>query len=404
MLLIIIIYITFISLGLPDALLGSSWTLMRAELNAPVEIAGVISMVIASGTIVSSLMTSRLLRRFRTETVVVVSVAMTALALCGFSWSEGLLGLLFWAIPLGLGGGAVDATLNNFVALHYKSRHMNWLHSFWGVGAMAGPLLLSFIFLNDGSWRDGYLSVGLIQTALVVLLLVSLPLWRGLRKTPPLVSAESTEPTCDGDLSQSAEPAEHTFISNRTAFGLPGVKISLIAFFCYCGLEAGAGLWAATYLTTQKGVVPADAALWTSLYYGGITVGRFLTGMISDKVGSESLIRYGIWSIIVGVVTLFLPLPAIFSLVGLMLIGLGCAPIYPAMIHLTPSRFGTQASQAILGLSMACAYMGSTAMPPVIGALSGAFGFQLMPYVLLALALTMYISSEVVRGRGCINL
>lgn len=377
MILLIIIYLAFISLGLPDALLGSSWTIMHSELGVSIEFAGVIAMIISGGSIISSLLASRIIQRFETGRVIVVSVGMTAVAIIGFSLSSSIWLLIFFAIPLGLGAGAVDATLNNFVALHYKPRHMNLLHCFWGVGAAGGPLILAFLLSRNGSWRGGYMTVGVLQVLLVAILIMTLPMWKKL-------GTESGE-----QLGENNE-----FISNRKAFGIKGVKLVLITFLLYCSLEAGTGLWAASYLTTQRSITPADAALWTSLYYGGITVGRFLSGMIADKIKGETLIRGGLGITMIGVLMLLLPLPTAFCMPGLILIGLGCAPIFPSMIQLTPTRFGKGASQSIIGLSMAFAYVGCTFMPPLIGSVSTFSSMKILPYALLLFIVGMLISSE----------
>ncbi|HHX61016.1 MAG TPA: MFS transporter [Epulopiscium sp.] len=375
--LLLIIYIAFISLGLPDALLGSSWTMMHKELGVSIEFAGIFAFIISGGTIISSLLASRIIRRFETGKVVAVSVAMTGVALLGFSLSTSIWVLLLFAIPLGLGAGAIDALLNNFVALHYKPRHMSWLHCFWGVGATAGPLILAFFIGSNGLWRSGYKTVGLIQVLIVALLVISLPLWK----------------RAGDDLSEE-KSHDSEFISNREAFKIKGVKLALLTFFFYCALEAGTGLWAASYLTTQRGVTPANAALWTSMYFGGITIGRFLSGIVAETIKGENLIRGGLVIIALGVLLFILPLPSMFCMIGLVLIGLGCAPIYPSMIHLTPGRFGKQASQAVIGLSMAFAYIGTTLMPPLLGAVSGVLTLKIFPYALLLFIIGMFIGSE----------
>jgi len=381
--LLLIIYIAFISLGLPDSMLGSAWTVMHADVGAPIALAGIISMVICGGTIISSLMASRMIRRLGTWRVVTVSVLMTALALLGFSVSGAVWMLLLFAVPLGLGAGAVDAVLNNFVALHYKPRHMNWLHCFWGIGATGGSLVIAAFLGAGGSWRTGYTAIGILQATLVIGLFLSRRLWRLPENTA------------------SAEAAETgAFISNRKAAGIRGVKASLIAFFCYCSLETGAGLWSASYLTTRRGVSPADAALWVSLYYGGITAGRFLGGLLAEKMKSESLIRGGLAVIAAGIALLLLPLPPAFCMAGLILIGLGCAPVYPGMIYLVPERFGKAASQSVIGLSMACAYVGSTFMPPLIGALSAVLTLGVLPYMLALFLLGTVVSSEMINQKA----
>ena len=396
LLLLVIIYLAFISLGLPDAILGSAWPIMSKNLNASLEFAGAVSLVISLGTVISSLMTAKLINQFGIGKVVAFSVLLTASALLGFSMANFALALMLLAIPLGIGAGAVDAALNNYVAQNYESKHMNYLHSFWGVGATAGPLIMAnYLMLNEG-WRQGYMAITLIQFALVIILFASLPLWKKA-------------------LSAKQEEADSTpFISNRKALGIFGVKIQLVMFFCYCALEAGTGLWAASYLSIEKGLSPKDAAFWTAMFYLGITSGRFLCGLISgrvsgkvsekvaatgseksaDKLNEEGLIRLGVITIILGVIVLISPLPILLSPIGLMLIGLGCAPIYPNTIHLTPKRFGASASQAVIGLSMACAYIGTTLVPPIIGTLVSYFSFALYPALLLLLALGLLITTE----------
>jgi len=385
-LLLFIIYISFISLGLPDALLGSAWTVMYKDINTFIEFAGAIAMIICSGTIISSLLTSRIIRRFKVGKVVAVSVGMTAVSLIAFSLAKSIWLILLFSIPLGLGAGAVDAVLNNFVALYFKPRHMNWLHCFWGVGATGGPLILSFYLKNNGTWRNGYMTIGILQSVLVIILIVSLPLWN-------IVSSKDEE--------NSHTNSE--FISNRKAFNIKGVKLALITFLFYCSLETGTGLWTASYLTTQRGITATKAALWVSMYYGGITIGRFLSGIISEKIKGENLIRGGLTIILIGIMMFIIPLPPIFCMVGLILIGLGCAPIYPSMIHLTPGRFGTTASQAVIGLSMASAYVGSTFMPPVVGAISTFTSLKILPYTFLVFVLGMLMASEILRNYSSEN-
>lgn len=375
--LLLIIYLAFISLGLPDSMLGTAWTVMHTDIGAPITLAGLISMVISGGTILSSLMSARVIRSMGTWRVVTYSVTLTAIALFGFASATAVWMLLLFAVPLGLGAGAVDAALNNFVAVHYKPRHMNWLHCFWGVGATGGPLVIAAFLSGGGSWRTGYVTIGIAQAALVAGLWASKRLWR----LPETAAAE-----------QAAQGAGH--VTNRAALKIRGVKASLLTFFCYCSLEIGVGLWAASYLTTQRGITPANAAFWVSLYYGGITVGRFINGLLSEKIRSERLIRGGLVVIAGGVATLLLPLLPALSMVGLILIGLGCAPVYPSMIYLVPQRFGKAASQTVIGLSMATAYVGSTFMPPLIGALSAVLTLGVLPYALAVLLLVMVLASE----------
>ncbi|MGF1688085.1 MFS transporter [Photobacterium japonica] len=376
-LLLVIIYLAFISLGLPDAVLGSSWPVMRHDLGADLAFAGVIAFVTSAGTVISSLLSTQLIHRFGPGKVVAISVLMTALALLGFTVASHAWIIVLLAIPLGLGAGSVDAALNNFVALHYQSKHMNYLHSFWGVGATAGPLIMAMFLSQQGGWRDGYATLSYIQFALVAGLFLSLPLWQRATGSTP------------HDDEATASP-----VTNRQVLSIRGVKLQLLMFCAYCSLEAGTGLWAASYLTVEKGMAPTDAAFWTAMYFLGITGGRFLCGFIADHIPSATLIRTGLLTILAGVLALLLPLPAAFTPVGLMLVGLGCAPIYPNTIHLTPQRFGKAASQAIIGLSMACAYVGTTLLPPLMGTTMTALSFTLFPVILLALCLIMLVTTE----------
>ncbi|RKF14288.1 MFS transporter [Alginatibacterium sediminis] len=380
MLLLLIIYLAFISLGLPDAVLGSTWPVAYVDLNSSLEFAGVISIVISAGTVISSLLSSRLIHRFSTGKVMVVSVLLTALALLGFAFSQSVWTLVLLAIPLGLGGGAVDAALNNFVALHYKSKHMNYLHSFWGVGATSGPLIMAIYLNQDQGWREGFEVIAAIQFALVLVLLLSISLWSNVKTRH---SAESSE-------------SPH-LISNTMAFRIKGVKLQLLTFFCYCSLEAGTGLWAASFLITVKGVEPTQAAFWTSMYFLGITLGRFFSGFIADYVKEENSVRVGIFTILLGVVLMALPGSLVLVKLGLVLVGLGCAPIYPNTIHLTPKRFGEQASQTIIGLSMATAYVGTTLIPPLLGLIAVNSSFQVLPMFLLFFVVIMLWSSQRLR-------
>lgn len=338
-LLLVLIYLAFISLGLPDALLGSAWPFMYPLLKVPVSYAGVLSMIIAGGTIISSLNTSRVVSRFGTGLVTAVSVLLTALALLGFSVSSAFWMLCLWAIPYGLGAGAVDAALNNFVALYYSSKHMSWLHCFWGVGVSIGPYIMSYSLTMSNSWERGYALVGLLQIILTGLLFLSLPLWRK--------QAQSKR------ASQRETPKA---LKIHEALRIKGVKQVLVAFFGYCALETTTGLWASSYLVLQWGVTVEAAARWASLFYLGITLGRFLNGFVTDRLGNRKMIRIGLAIIAMGLLAVMLPAPTgLLPLVGLVLIGLGCAPIYPCIIHETPRNFGAENSQAIIDIQMASA-------------------------------------------------
>lgn len=375
--LLIIIYIAFISLGLPDSLLGAAWPVMSGDLGVTLPVAGIVSMIIAGGTILSSLMSNRLIHRFGTGKVMLVSVAATALALLGISFAPTLWLICLMAIPLGLGGGAVDAALNNFVALHYKARHMNWLHCMWGVGATAGPIVMAAFLARQSGWAGGYRAVSFIQIALVAILAGSLPVWRKVEEKSPAGPAD-----------------EKQYVTHKQALRTPGVKLALLTFFCFVGFESSAGLWASSYLVTQKGLEPAAAALWASMFFGGIMAGRVVSGLLSIGLSNKTMIRIGCGLALAAAILLVLPLPAGFSMGGFILLGLGSAPLYPSMIHETPRRFGKAVSQAVIGLQMACAYMGTTFLPPLEGFLSRWFSLSLIPWAICILVVGGMIFSE----------
>lgn len=372
-LLLIIIYAAFISLGLPDSLLGSAWPEMYAQLQVPQSSAGILSMIISGGTILSSLLCERMIRRFGTAAITVVSVSMTAAALLGFSLS-GHFGLLcLVAIPLGLGAGAIDSALNNFVALHYESRHMNWLHAFWGIGATCGPLIMSLFLGKEGGWRSGYGTISIIQWGLVAILVLSLPLWKPFGS--PVSAAQTTQ------------------TGRQSVLKLPGVLPTLLSFFCYCAVEAMTGLWGSSFLVDNRQLSPETAAQWISLFYLGITTGRVFSGFLAISIANDRLIRLGELILLVGILLLLLPWQ-FCGMIGLILIGLGCAPIFPAMLHETPRRFGAAHSQSLMGLQMACAYLGTTCMPPLFGWLASHTGTGLLPVVLIVTAALMFLLSE----------
>jgi len=370
-LLLFIIYIAFISLGLPDSMLGAAWPVMQGELGLPLAGAGLVSMIVSGSTIISSLFSGMLIRRMGTGKLTLVSVLMTALALLGYSFSQNYLWLCIIAFPLGLGAGAVDAALNDFVARNFAARHMNWLHSFWGVGATTGPLIMAFMLNQTGRWQMGYRTVAIVQFTLVAILAISLPLWRRF-PTPP------SPPTATG---------------KGKGQRIRGMTPNLVAFFAYCAVEASTGLWAASFLLKQRGLSSVLAAGGASAYYLGITLGRLLNGFLSSCFDAKNLIRGGQAMILLGISLMFLPLP-ILSLAGLMIIGLGCAPIYPTMLHETPRRFGAENSASLMGIQMATAYVGLTLMPPLLGLTVDRFGLQLYPFGLLLLALLLTIGTE----------
>ncbi|WP_114854187.1 sugar MFS transporter [Brachybacterium sp. YJGR34] len=392
-LLLAIIYVAFISLGLPDSLVGAGWPAMHEDLGVPVAFAGFITMIIASGTIVSSLASERVTRRFGAGTVTAVSVGITATALLGFSVSDSFWMLCLWAVPYGLGAGAVDAALNNYVALHYAARHMNWLHSFWGVGASISPFIMSYALTSGLEWTGAYRIVGLVQVVLTAALLFSIPLWGkvdrvGARRSVPGASTEQ-------ETGAGATGEETGHVPLGKVLRLPGVVLILAAFCAYCALESTAILWSATYLVTDRGVAAGTAAAFASLFLLGITAGRFLAGFVADRFGDRHLIRGGFAAVGLGAVLMALPLETTtLALAGLVIAGLGSAPIYPAIIHSTPGNFGARNSQAIIGIQMAAAYTGSTLAPPLFGALSAAVGMWILPVFLLALVALGLVSSE----------
>ena len=377
-LLLIIIYLSFISLGLPDSLLGSAWPTMYPQLGVPVSYAGIIAMIISLGTVVSSLQSDRLTRRLGTGKVTAISVAMTAVALWGFSASSAFWQLCLWAVPYGLGAGSVDASLNNYVALHYKSRHMSWLHCMWGVGAASGPYIMGYIMTSGGAWNLGYRTISVIQVVLTAVLIFSLPLWK---KHPTIVDASGNE-------------TEAKSLSLKEILRIPGVKEVLACFFCYCAVEQTAGLWASSYLTLHKGVSPETAAAFASMFFIGITIGRAISGFVTMRLNDTQMVRLGLGLIGCGVVILFLPLGAAASLIGFVVIGLGCAPIYPCIIHSTPAHFGADRSQAIIGVQMACAYVGTCLMPPLFGLLAQHISVSLLPAYLLVFLVLMTVMHE----------
>ena len=369
-LLISMIYISFISLGLPDALLGSAWPIMYLEFQVPVSYAGVISAIIAAGTIVSSLQSDRLIRRLGTGKVTAISVATTALALFGFSLCRSFPALCLWSIPYGVGAGSVDAALNNYVDVHYSSRHMSWLHCMWGLGASIGPYIMGRVLTGGHAWPLGYRCIGTLQIFLTALLFFSLPLWK----------SHASDSTSD-------EPGKP--LSLQEVIQISGTKEVLIAFFCYCGLEQTAGLWASSYLVLWHGLSSETAASYAALFYVGLTAGRGLCGFLTLKWNDTQMIFIGQAVSAIGIVILLLPMTPDIALAGLILTGVGCAPIYPSIIHSTPQHFGADRSQALIGVQMASAYVGTCLMPPVFGFLANHISIALYPVFLLGLLLLM---------------
>ena len=376
--LLAIIYISFISLGLPDALLGGAWPTMHNEFGVPVSYAGIISMIICMGTIASSLMSERMTKRFGTGKVTAMSVALTAAALFGFSASKSFIMLCIIAVPYGLGAGGVDASINNYAAIHYASRHLSWLHCMWGIGASTGPYLLAAA-MTKGSWNLGYRWVAILQIILTAVLFLTLPLWK--------------EEKSFGEISEKTKP-----LSIKEVFAIPGAKEVMAAFFCYCALESTAGLRASSYLVLEHGVSEETAAALATLFYTGITVGRGISGFVTYKLSDKNMIRLGQIIIAAGILLIILPFGGKTAMAGIVLVGLGCAPIYPCVIHSTPAHFGVNKSQAIVGVQMACAYIGSCFMPPLFGILANNVSAALFaPYMALILVV-MIVAMEKLNG------
>ena len=376
-LLLALIYISFVSLGLPDALLGAAWPTMCLDFAVPVSLAGVVSVTIAAGTVISSLLSDRLTLWLGSGKVTAFSVGLTALALFGFSVSSEFWHLLIWAIPYGLGAGSVDASLNNYVARHYASRHMSWLHCMWGVGASVGPYVMGTALTGGLSWNAGYRYIALFQTVLTAVLLLSLPLWKNRKKE-----------------SSSENGAPGAPLSLKQILAIPGAKEVLIAFFCYCAAEQTAILWGSTYLVRHCGMAEDTAAGFASLFLIGMTIGRGLNGFLTYKLSDKTLIRLGQGIMLLGVAVMLLPLGTAAAMTGLLLIGLGCAPIYPCVIHSTPDHFGEENSQAIIGVQMAAAYTGVCLMPPVFGILANHISVSLLPLYVGGITFLMIFMCE----------
>ncbi len=375
-LLILIIYLAFISLGLPDSLLGTAWPIMHQDIGASISTMGIIAMVISLGTIISSLFSNKLRHKFGTGIITTVSVFLTAIALLGFSYSNNMLMILLFSIPYGFGAGAIDAALNNYVALHYSSKIMSWLHCFWGVGTIISPFVMSYA-LSNSSWNLGYRIVSYIQIFIGIILLLSLKLWK---------TSQSDEDT------QSEESSN---IGIFDVFRIKGVISLLIAFFGYCAAESTAIAWSCTYLVKVKGIDEPTAAAFASSFFIGLTVGRFLGGFVMDRLGDKKMILLGIAMLMCGIFFIMIPTSSYtIALLGLIVAGLGCAPIFPCIMHSIPNNFGKENSGAIIGIQMASAYLGSTIMAPLFGVIGKHISFNLFPIYLAIFAILMLIMIE----------
>ena len=383
-----IIYLSFISLGLPDALLGSAWPIMHQDLHVPLSYSGSIYMTISFCTILSSLRSESLNIRFGTGKITTFSVLLTAFALLGFSRSHSYYALLLFAVPYGLGAGSVDAALNHYVAIHYSGRQMNWLHCMWGIGASLGPYIMGFVLQRGSTWRTGYFTVFILQALLTTVLVFSLGLWKQGEKT-----IEKTE-KIEGEKKKAA-----TF---REIFAISGAKECLAAFFFYCAIEQTIGLWAGSFMVYSLKIDAKLAASLVALFYFGITFGRFLSGIFSARLKDEELIQAGFCILFFALLLLFIsflfpegmPLfgttgRVVLIVFSLLFLGLGCAPIYPAVIHSTPYNFGAENTSALIGKQMAAAYIGSLSLPPIFGLIAKQVGTSLFPLYALLLFLAM---------------
>ena len=370
-------YICFISLGLPDSLLGAAWPVMQVQMGVPVSYAGIVSLVICLNTIISSLMSNFMIHKLGIGRIIAISVTTTAVALFGFSVSDQYWMLLLWAIPYGLGAGSVDSVLNNYAALHFKSQHMSWLHCLWGVGASISPYIMSFALIRLDNWHSGYLIVSLIQIVLSFFIFLTVPQW----KNAPSATGEE-------------EKIESKPLTIRQILAIPGAKVCFITFFGYCALELTSSLWASSYLVQARGVSAEVASGCASLFYIGLTLGRAINGFLAMRFGDRFLIRLGLGIIFAGILLVFVPYHAMFAYVGFVIIGLGCAPVYPCIIHMTPDLFGKDKSQAIIGVQIAFAYTGFCVMPPLFGWIADNISIGLLPAYLMALLVLIIVMHE----------
>ena len=375
-LLLPIIYLAFISLGLPDGILGAAWPSMYTELGVDISAMGLISMVIAGGTILSSLFSDRIIKRFGTGMVTFVSVLMTAVALLGFGLSRSYWLLLLCSVPYGLGAGSVDAALNHYVAVHYAARHMSFLHCFWGVGATMGPYIMGFCLTGGSHWSKGYEVVALMQFVLVAALMLSLPLWKKRQEK------------------DETDEKNAVILSKRELLRIPGAKAIFLVFFCYCALEQTCGIWASSFLALAKNVDAETAAKMGSLFYLGIAGGRLLCGFVTERIGDRDMVRIGLGIMTLGIGLVTLPFGAELSCFGLVLTGFGCAPVYPSLIHAAPRYFDETVAQSMISMQMAMAYTGSTFMPPLFGVIAEKGGFSAFPLYIGCFFVAMACASE----------
>lgn len=404
-LLLAVIYIAFISLGLPDSLFGVSWPLMHLDLNLDEGFASVYTLIIGVCTASVSFVAGPIIRKLGTEWVTAVSVTLTAIGMIGIGLSPNIWIMMIFAVMLGVGAGAIDTALNDFVSKHYKARHMSWLHGFWGIGVTLSPLIMS-IFLERGGWRGGYMTMSYIQFSLAALMFVSVPLWKKVRKIhdrnslqiqDDLIKLES-EKEKDNINQNIGNTTEVAPLSKKTKFNLfkeKGVLFAGFALAFYCGMEYIVGLWGASYLVNMRSLTPAIAARYISLYYGGIMAGRFLTGLLTIKLSNKILIRGGTICALLGFILLALPVP-ILALPALLLIGIGFGPIFPTSIDSTKTRFNPAYSADIIGFQMGFAYVGAFVAQLALGYAATRITWAIFPYVLVVMGAALFFCVEMV--------
>lgn len=383
-LLLIVIFIDFIGLGIPDSLFGAAWPAINSGFGLPISAANAVTVTMTVCSIISSLMSSKLTEKFKTSKITAVSTALTAVGLFGFSISPNIYVMIFFTLFLGFGAGAIDAALNNFVAIHYKASHMNFLHCFYGIGVTLSPYLMS-LALKNNSWQSGYRWAFIIQLVISVIAFASLPLWN--KKEAPLNSVE--------------ESSEKSSFSELIK--LPGVKSTWLVLFGSCSLEYVCGTWSSSFLVNSRSFTADKAALYVTVYYCGMAFGRFLSGLLSSRLKPQKIIALGTAIIIPAIALVAQPFAAWPAAVGLFLIGLGNGPLYPNMVHLTPIRFGRRMSQAVMGSQMAAAYIGILAMPAITGFLSQKLSTDIIPFCLIALYTIMLVSLIITSKTKTIN-
>lgn len=373
--LLLLIYLVFISLGLPDTALGSAWPSIYPDFEVPVSYASILTIIVPVCTIISSLNSDRLTRRFGTGKVVTFSVLLSALGLIGYSISSEFWMLCLFAIPYGLGAGGIDSAVNNYAASNYSSKHMNWLHAMWGIGATIGPLIMGYTLSSGDSWNKGYLILGIIQSVLLIVLFITLPLWK-----------KTNNESEDINVSKP--------LTIKQTLMLKGALTLLLCFFCYSAVEQTIMLWCGSYLVLHLNIFEEIAASFSSLFVVGMTIGRIISGFISTKLNEKKMIRLGSIFMVLGLILMILNLGNIISFIGIGLLGLGCAPIYPSIVHSIPVYFGKDKSQAIIGIQMAFAYLGIVLMPSLFGLIVEYVGIYFLSIYLLIFTVLMIILHE----------